>query len=298
DWWCLAAGVLLVAAPWYLLCTGRNGRVFLVEFFGKHHFGRFFSGELKHGQPAWFYLPVLAGGLFPWTPVGLLLFSRRAFADERRQLLAATVLLGFLLFSSGENKLPGYLLPLLPPLAALMALRVVESRWRAGVLAGCVVFLGLVPVVVRILPGGLETGIRRSTFPPLLLFWLVPAGVLAVLALLIARRRAWWLPAALAGTGMASGVIYCKIAEATALDSTSIRPLARAIAGREGEVCVESLHRALRYGLNYYTVDPLPDCSKEPRSLRLGQRPGQRPEIRTTTSPSLRPPSSPAGSSG
>ena len=43
-------------------------QVFIDEFIIKHHFGRFFSPELQHVQPWWFYVPVLLGLLFPWTP--------------------------------------------------------------------------------------------------------------------------------------------------------------------------------------------------------------------------------------
>ena len=55
---------LAVAAPWYLLATLLHGGAFLGDFFGKHHFARFFTGELQHQQPFWFYLPVLLAGLF------------------------------------------------------------------------------------------------------------------------------------------------------------------------------------------------------------------------------------------
>src|SRR5262249_32693105 len=83
------------AAPWYALVTTRNGPAFLNEFFWKHHFGRFLTPALQHGQPVWFYVPVLLAGVFPWTPLIALLASGRFFQDARAQFLAAWFAWGF-----------------------------------------------------------------------------------------------------------------------------------------------------------------------------------------------------------
>jgi 4-amino-4-deoxy-L-arabinose transferase-like glycosyltransferase len=64
----LAVG-FLVAAPWYVLVTLRNGAPFLQDFFWKQHFARYLTGALQHERPIWFYLPVLVAGFFPWTPL-------------------------------------------------------------------------------------------------------------------------------------------------------------------------------------------------------------------------------------
>ena len=72
------------------------------------------------GSPIWFYVPVLLAGLFPWTPLLVLLFSAPLFQDRRAQFLLAWFAWGFVFFSASRNKLPGYLLPLLPPVAALV----------------------------------------------------------------------------------------------------------------------------------------------------------------------------------
>jgi len=61
----LLAAAAVVAAPWYVLVSLRNGSPFLEEFFWKHHFARYVSGSLLHARPFWFYAPVLAAGLFP-----------------------------------------------------------------------------------------------------------------------------------------------------------------------------------------------------------------------------------------
>ena len=108
----LAGAALAVAAPWFVLCYLRNGDAFVDEFIWKHHFGRFFSPELQHVQPWWFYIPVLIGLLFPWCP--MLAIAPHYTQDNRRKLLLAVAGFGFVFFSAAANKLPGYLLPLLP----------------------------------------------------------------------------------------------------------------------------------------------------------------------------------------
>src|SRR5580698_9410558 len=150
---------MVIAAPWYLLVTWRNGAPFLEDFFWKHHIGRFVSSALEHGQPFWFYVPILLAGLFPWTPLLALLFSARLFQDRRTQFLLAWFAWGFVFFSVSRNKLPGYLLPLLPPLAALLGIAVAEARARSpklmALLAASAALLCIVPAVSNALPQAL-----------------------------------------------------------------------------------------------------------------------------------------------
>ena len=44
-------------------------------------------------------------------------------------------------------------------------------------------------------------------------------------------------------------------------EAVSARPIWRQIARRRDQVCVEWMHRRYRYGVNYYSVTPLPDCN-------------------------------------
>src|SRR5579862_3747048 len=127
----LFVAAAFVAAPWYVLVTLRNGPQFLEEFFWKQQFGRFLTGALEHGQPVWFYVPVLLVGLFPWLPMLALLFTRPLYRDRRAQFLLAWFIWGFVFFSASRNKLPGYLLPLLPPLAALLGIAAAEAQARS-----------------------------------------------------------------------------------------------------------------------------------------------------------------------
>jgi 4-amino-4-deoxy-L-arabinose transferase-like glycosyltransferase len=112
---------LAVAAPWYVLVYRAQGQAFVDVFLLDHNLRRFTSTIHRHPGPPWYYLPVLFGGLFPW--MGLLVpgFSSLAARRDRRDLYVLLWLaLPLLFFSAAGSKLPGYILPCLPPLALLL----------------------------------------------------------------------------------------------------------------------------------------------------------------------------------
>jgi 4-amino-4-deoxy-L-arabinose transferase-like glycosyltransferase len=124
-------GLLIMAVinvPWYWAASAHTNGAFLYDFFITQNFGRM-AGKVNHLEPFWFYLPVIAGGLFP---LNLLLFSRkkelREAFDKRLDkdtrsamvlfsLVWAVLVLG--LFGVLKTKLPTYILPAMPPLAVL-----------------------------------------------------------------------------------------------------------------------------------------------------------------------------------
>jgi 4-amino-4-deoxy-L-arabinose transferase-like glycosyltransferase len=270
---------LAVALPWYLLCYLRNGREFLVSFFWQHHFERFTSTALLHVQPWWFYLPVMAGLLLPWTPLVPLAARRGLYRDPRCRFLLAWALFGLVFFSAAANKLPGYLLPLLPAVAALMAIALAESRRSAPWLAACAVLLLVFPIARPMLAAAVETGLSHAPRPAFHWTWLLPLALGALVWMLDRRGRR--LAAVLSiAAGATAGTAYLKSAAMTQLDrSDSARALWREIAPRAPEICVDGIERSWRYGLNYYSVVPLPDCTAAPKPLRLRQVGGRRPEL-------------------
>jgi 4-amino-4-deoxy-L-arabinose transferase-like glycosyltransferase len=268
---------LIVALPWYLLCYLRNGAVFLRTFFWEQHVERFVSGSLAHGQPFWFYLPVLAAALMPWTPALLLLARRALYRDARRRFLLLWLLFVLVFFSVSKNKLPGYLLPLAPAAAALMGIALAEARRARWVLPAAAVCLIAIPAVLPILPEALAAGISRAAWPAFQWTWLLPVAL--ALGIYWLERQGQRV-AALATMAVAAtvGVVELKLTALPALDRAySSRPLWREIAARRDGVCVERMHRSWRYGLNYYSGTPLPDCAQSPEPLRVVQAPGQPP---------------------
>jgi len=169
DWFRLQvlAAFLVVALPWYLLAFLRNGRPFLDQFFWRHQVERFSSDALMHGQPFWFLVPVLIAALFPWVPALTPLFRPRFYSDRSRKFLLLLVLFGLVFFSASRNKLPGYVLPLVPPLAALAGIALAEAKSAAAeaksaaaepknaarwVLVTSAGLLAVVPAIAAILP--------------------------------------------------------------------------------------------------------------------------------------------------
>ena len=280
DWVVPGVVLLLVAGPWYAAMTLRHGWAFIDEFFVRHHFARLASNSLLHGQPLWFYLPVFIAGVFPWTPMLLLAGRRRLYDDVRLRLLLAWALFGLVLFSISTNKLPGYLLPLLPAAAALAGVSLAEIKQAKWWLGSVALLLLLVPPAAQVLPFALAAGLSRAPWPRIDWFW-IPA------ALLVAGA-CWWLEARgrrrgavlLLGGVMVAGVAALQWTTLAGIDRmVSARPLWRTIRDRSDQVCVDRMHRSWRYGLNYYSGVPLPECATAPRPLRIEQTPGRPPYV-------------------
>lgn len=150
----LLSGLLLflaVTAPWFVAVSLRNPE-FARFFFIHEHFERFTSTVHGRSQPVWFFIPVLAGTMLPWSffiPGAL----GRAWRNRRHEglpglfLLIWSVLI-FLFFSKSGSKLVPYLLPIFPPLAIMIAARfcaLQEERGReiklAAILLGWLMLL-------------------------------------------------------------------------------------------------------------------------------------------------------------
>ncbi len=271
---------LLTAGPWYALCWWRNGRAFFDEFIWRHHVMRLYSPEIEHVQPWWFYLPVLAAALLPWTPLLGAVRWKGPAGDARLRLLMWWAAGGFVFFSLATNKLPGYILPILPPLAALIGVALSQSelsRRRAswGWFAAAGATLALLAVAQTILPAALADGITDA-WPP---ERLPPAGIAVALiavvagAVLAARGRIGWAAAVLAALTTIS-LAGLKTAVFEPLDrAAGARALWREIEPRAAETCVGEVRRHVEYGLGFYGGDALPRCDEESRPLRVTSDP-------------------------
>ena len=128
-----------VAVPWYVLMWLRHGNEYLQSFFVGDNFERFATDRFNDPRPWWFYLPVVAGGLLPWTPLALVwLGPITQFLRRRRDIgtidlrLLLWAALPLLFYTISVGKQPRYVLPILPPLALLLAASIVErtQEWR------------------------------------------------------------------------------------------------------------------------------------------------------------------------
>jgi 4-amino-4-deoxy-L-arabinose transferase-like glycosyltransferase len=121
------ASFCLTALPWYILCARRNPdffRIFIIE----HNFKRYLTPEFQHIQPFWYYAPILFLAVLPWSVVfiwgtivgGVHLVRDKHLSASVTFFLCWTVFC-VLFFSSSQSKLPGYILPAIPPLGLLMS---------------------------------------------------------------------------------------------------------------------------------------------------------------------------------
>ena len=119
---------VLVAAPWFVLVSIRNPE-FAHFFFIEEHLRRFATGAAHRPGPIWYFIPILSVAVLPWLgvlPAALHSAWSAPAADRNRQLVNPTRLLLawslaiFIFFSLSSSKLPGYVVPALPPLALLI----------------------------------------------------------------------------------------------------------------------------------------------------------------------------------
>lgn len=180
----------VVALPWYVAILRDQGRHFLDVFILNHNLQRFTSEIHNHPGPFWYYLPLLLAGLFPWSGLAVPALLRTAFRDSGAdRFVLLWLLLPLAFFSLAASKLPGYILPCIPPLAIVMG-RAADRLIREG------------PTPERWLSGrvvalvGLVLGAVVASAPALLLrmqepLWrsAVPLGVWALVVTFLFSRR-------------------------------------------------------------------------------------------------------------
>jgi hypothetical protein len=161
-----------------------------------------------------------------------------------------------------------------------MGISLAEARRAQWVLPAAALCLMAIPAALPVLPQALAAGLSRAPLPAFHWTWLLPVVLaLGVYWLEKQGRRAAAL--AVMAVAAAAGVTALKLIDLPAIDHAySARPLWREIATQRDRVCIESMHRTWRYGLNYYSVTPLPDCSQSPRPLQVRQEPGHAPLAR------------------
>ena len=135
-------GVILYFAmvlPWYIAVQRRNPD-FLRIFFLEHNLERFATNRYMHEQPFWYYVPIMLLALMPWSVIAMRALAeavRQSIAEWRARLtkhhyvghsrwgdafpefLVLWTLFPIIIFSLSHSKLPGYILPSIPPLTIL-----------------------------------------------------------------------------------------------------------------------------------------------------------------------------------
>jgi 4-amino-4-deoxy-L-arabinose transferase-like glycosyltransferase len=127
----LAALLFAMAGlPWYVAMWLTHGTPYLQSFFVADNLERFATTRYNDVRAVWYYVPILLGGLLPWT-VFLLVLPWRPLRDiwrHRRRLtdidwrLLIWTLAPLLLFTVSIGKQPRYILPVLPPIAMMLGI--------------------------------------------------------------------------------------------------------------------------------------------------------------------------------
>jgi 4-amino-4-deoxy-L-arabinose transferase-like glycosyltransferase len=167
---------LAVCAPWFVLVSLKNPE-FPRFFFIHEHFQRFLTKVHGRYEPAWFFIPVLLGGMVPWT---FFLFGtvRDLVRDRGKRMLFLLLWAGviFLFFSASSSKLIPYILPVFPAIALLVGFslsRGMEANDRLTRLQflAAAIFLALAGVGIILYP--LVVGKARIDFAEAL-----PTGII------------------------------------------------------------------------------------------------------------------------
>ena len=200
---------LLMVLPWYIAVQRRNP-TFLNEFFWQHNLERYTTDLYHHHQPFFYYFIVLIIGLMPWTALALraladgietsiaewkVRFKPKRYVGHVRagdafpEFLVLWTLFPILFFSFSGSKLPGYILPSIPPLAILTGDYLFRIR-RSGI-PGWLLYIhatltGLLTFVLILCP---QYMVYQRLIPAhRILFWAIAFGIgAAFLVIAVAR---------------------------------------------------------------------------------------------------------------
>src|SRR5262249_26038732 len=104
------SGLLLIVAitvPWFGLMIARVPGYFEFFFVGEH-LRRTFEASYSHGEPVYFYLPVLAIGLLPWSMLVPFLTWRTLEPNPARAFCVISAMIVLIAFSLANAKLISY----------------------------------------------------------------------------------------------------------------------------------------------------------------------------------------------
>jgi 4-amino-4-deoxy-L-arabinose transferase-like glycosyltransferase len=245
---------LLTCLPWYVLCARRNPeffRVFIIE----HNFKRYLTPEFQHIQPFWYYLPITIIALLPWI-FWLAWFitgeGRKEGGQQRAQILflAPWGFVPVLFFSLSKSKLPGYILPAVPPLGFLISLAVTRALKSKHVFGRYV--LGLIGALLLVSPSWIFFSKAHVRGPLVSLYIIVAAvgGLIVVGSALLRQTRAG-LTFSVVLMLFLLNLVYVSLSK---LDpQLSARSCARQIGvERAANTYSFKLQRSWQYQLNFY----------------------------------------------
>jgi 4-amino-4-deoxy-L-arabinose transferase-like glycosyltransferase len=280
---------LVMVLPWYI-AVQRENPTFVEQFFVEHNLERFATDLYQHRQPFWYYLAVLVVGLMPWTVIAIRalvaaihdstaewkvrLNPKRYLGHSRAgdafpEFLVLWALFPIVFFTFSKSKLPGYILPSIPPVTILTGDYLNRIR-RVGLptwlLWSHASLCALVTFVIVLAP---QHMVYETLVPPAI--WLICASAAALLVLFavvqtiriggIAHvRNATLFP-------VLGGMVFLLGFHGRDLDlNYSARPLARQMQQQAPDVrliAVQNVRRDMIYGLAFYRNEEPIDYQKD-----------------------------------
>ena len=291
-WWPGMVLYFAMVLPWFIAVQHQNP-TFFREFFLEHNLERFATDRYQHEQPFWYYLVVVVLALMPWTVVALralidgiqtsvaewrLRHSRAGKplptrpGDAFPEFLVLWALIPIVFFSFSQSKLPGYILPAIPPITILTGDYLFRRRQpglNRWILLGHAVFCGAMTMAVLLLPWFVAHG---AAMPPAHALAAAASGrdwgglliLIVTRGFGVARLRpaTCWILVVLVlflyGVGPVFGIPGIPATKRVIhlLDRTySARPLADRLAQMvpaDETVAVFHVRRDLEYGLSFY----------------------------------------------
>jgi 4-amino-4-deoxy-L-arabinose transferase-like glycosyltransferase len=265
-----------IALPWFVAVQIRNP-LFFREFILQHNLARFSSDLYHHRQPFWYYFPVTALAFVPWTVFVIAAFFRtvRIWYAERKSVSAEPdlefqfslfascwLVVPVLFFSISQSKLPGYILPVIPAGAVLLADYLLQhfehekvqpvSKWLVVLHA----LVAAVPIIPSLLIAYVVTQRRLPAGRPMLVALAIAFALCAAIALTLVSRLGLRMLRFVTLIPVVLSVAAVLKLGTTAIDQTlSARPLAVEIAGVETHqlpLAVYGVSREMEYGLTFY----------------------------------------------
>jgi 4-amino-4-deoxy-L-arabinose transferase-like glycosyltransferase len=290
-WW---PGIVLYFAmvlPWFIAVQHQNP-TFFREFFLEHNLQRFATDRYQHDQPFWYYLVVVLLAMMPWTVVAVkaLVDGIQTSAAEWRlrytrnhkpasrpgdafpEFLVIWALIPIVFFAFSRSKLPGYILPSIPPIAILTGDYLFRRRkpgLNRWVLGGHAFLCAAMTMVVFMLPWFVAHGRQMPPAQVVVPAALAAAGAALLILIVthgfgVARLRLATtsvlvvLMLFLYGAGPFFFIPQISVTKQVIglLDrSYSARPLADRVAEYvppDGVVAVFRVRRETEYGLSFY----------------------------------------------
>ncbi len=214
-WWPGFALYFAIVLPWFIAVQHQNP-TFFQEFFLQHNLERFATNRYQHQQPIWYYLVVVLLATMPWTVIAMralvdgigksvvewrIRHARIGKIDTGKtaeiqpgdafpEFLVLWALIPILFFSLSQSKLPGYILPSIPPITILTGDYLYRSRrgLQRWVLAGHALLVGIVTAAVLLLPWFVAHGAKMLPPAQSMLAAAVSALSAAALILLVVQR--------------------------------------------------------------------------------------------------------------